>query len=288
MSEHEFGSVRALDVEYLKQIFEERDRLERERIKVIETDILSLRSYVEAILVEKQKALDMASDEREKAASALREAMGRVIAEGDDRLREHIVNQIAQIHEALDASDKLEKERVDAVRTTVEALFAEKQKALDAALTAQKEAVSKAELATDRIAARAAGDQDALRGEMQERLAAVRRELEAATAAQKEAVIKQEQATERRFEGVNEWRAQSADRERSQAEDRAVLSSTFMLREVADAQLNDIRKQIGTLQVERGHTQGTVAGSDKILLYAFQVITFLIAIGAIIAIVTKG
>ena len=67
------------------------------------------------------------------------------------------------------------------------------------------------------------------------------RELAAAVQAQKDAVIKAELATEKRFEGVNEWRAQSADRERSQADERAKLQSSFLLKEVADNQFDQIR-----------------------------------------------
>lgn len=156
-------------------------------------------------------------------------------------LRQFIEALTNERERAVQKANAIELERIQAVRIQVESLFAEKQKALDAALTAQKEAVSKAELATDRIAARAAGDQDALRGEMTERLAALRRELESATAAQKEAVIKQEQANERRFETTNEWRAQSADRERSSTEERVKLQATFMLKEVADNQFSQIR-----------------------------------------------
>ncbi len=227
---------------YVEAKLEDLEGQVERRITTGTRELEEVRSYFNGILVEKDRAVEMADSEREKAASVLRDALMRTISEGDERLREHISHQVQQIQSALESAGLLEQERIDAVRTTVEALFAEKQKALDAALTAQKEAVSKAELATDRIAARAAGDQDALRGEMTERLAAVRRELEQATAAQKEAVIKQEDANERRFESVNEWRAQSADRERSQAEERNKLQSTFMLKEVADTQLDQIRK----------------------------------------------
>jgi hypothetical protein len=104
-------------------------------------------------------------------------------------------------------------------------------------------------------------DQEALRAEMGERLSALRRELEAATRAQKEAVLKAEDATEKRFESVNEWRAQSADRERSQQEDRAIDRSSFILREVFDAQIAGINRQLHVLQSasseETGRKQGT-------------------------------
>lgn len=98
-----------------------------------------------------------------------------------------------------------------ALREYVEALFDQKDKALDAALATSKEAVVKAETATDRIAARALADQEALRDQMGERLESLRRELQSATSNQKEAVQKAENATERRLEGMNEFRNALSD-----------------------------------------------------------------------------
>ena len=161
----------------------------------------------------------------------------------------------------------------------VEALLMEKQRALDAALAAQKEAVLKAEVATERIAARAMSDQQALREEIGERLAALRRELESATQAQKEAVLKAEVATEKRFEGTNEWRAQSADRERSQQEQMAHLAATFMPREVADATIAAIGVQVAALQSRMdtmtGRTQGTDTGWTRFFASGMLLIALL-------------
>jgi hypothetical protein len=156
------------------------------------------------------------------------------------------------------------------LRDFVLAQFEEKQKALDAALTAQKEAVTKAEIATDRIALRAQSDQEALRGEMSERLAALRGVLELATESQKEAVLKQERTNELRFDGVNEWREQSADRERSQAQERATLSASFILREVAEAQFDGIRKEVGVLRDSSSHGAGVRAGISQLEAKAIQ------------------
>lgn len=112
---------------------------------------VSLRQHVESILGEKDRALSMAESEREKAAAALRNEqqrredqageerekaastlrveLARAIHEGDDRLREHIANQIMQIRDALISAEKLEVERlarldarVDSVAETQEVL----------------------------------------------------------------------------------------------------------------------------------------------------------------------
>ena len=155
-----------------------------------------IKEFVESILTEKDRALEMATDEREKAASALRGEqqraldqanqerekaaqnlrveLARAIAEGDDRLREHIQNQIVQIREALASADKLEIERVDA-----------------------------ANVKTD----------------------GVRREVQLVQGFSEQAISKAEVSTEKRFESVNEFRAQLAD-----------TIATFVPREVFDTE----------------------------------------------------
>lgn len=74
---------------------------------------------------EQHRALDQANEEREKAATQLRVELARAINEGDDRLREHIANQIMQIRSALESSEKLELERLARVDADVRALARE-------------------------------------------------------------------------------------------------------------------------------------------------------------------
>lgn len=260
--------------QYVNAKIEDLEGQVNRRIATGQREIAELRQHFNAILQEKDRAVEMAEAEREKAAAALSTALAKTISDGDERLREHIANQIDQINRALASEELLELERVAGIRITLETLFEEKQRALDAALAAQREAVTKAETATDRIAAQLSSDQDRLRAEMTERLAAVRRELEAATTAQKDAVIKQEQANERRFESVNEWRAQSADRERSQAEERLKLQASFMLKEVGDTRFEQIvetmssryetvREMVSTLASRIDQMQGSDIGARR-------------------------
>lgn len=162
---------------------------------LVTVDGVPIKEYMEAILVEKDRALEMADDERERAASALRgeqqraldqaererekaasnlrEELARAIKEGDDRLREHIMNQVHQIREALISAEKLELERV---------------------------------------------------GGALERLAGVQREVNLQADASKEAILKAEAASEVRFASVNEFRAQLGDQ-----------TKTFLPRETFDA-----------------------------------------------------
>ena len=162
-------------------------------------DEIPLREYIDALFAEKDRAVELAAEEREKAASALRTALERTIAEGDERLREHITNQIGQINAALTSADKLEVARIGAVQ----------------------------------------------------------RELTAAQESAATAVSKQEAATERRFESVNEFRAQLATQTQS-----------FMPREVADAQISEIRNKTEAnadrLNSSSGESRGEEAARTRL------------------------
>lgn len=105
-------------------------------------DQVPLKEHLDAILNEKDRALSMADGEREKAASALRGEqqraldqagrerdkaaenlrieLARAMNEGDDRLREHISQQVLQINAALVSAEKLEVERVNAINQKIE------------------------------------------------------------------------------------------------------------------------------------------------------------------------
>lgn len=166
---------------------------------------VSLREYVEALFNEQQRATDMAERERAAATSALRQEqqhaadiaarerskaagalatnLAHSISEGDDRLREHIVNQFAQIAAALDSAEKLEVTRLDTLR----------------------------------------------------------REMTLIHDGSEKAISKAETAVEKRLEAGNAYRAQLADQ-----------ASTFMLREVGDAQFDDLRKQVAELTERLG------------------------------------
>lgn len=80
-----------------------------------------------------------------------------------------------------------------------------------------------------------------------QRFDALRTELRMFAESSDKAIAKTETATERRFEAANEWRQQSADRERSQQETLNALTSTLMPREVGDAQFADIRRVLDNL-----------------------------------------
>jgi len=126
--------------EYVEAMFAEGQRAtemaERERAKA-----------ADALTVEKYNAATTAESEREKSAQALRNGLDRAIREGDERLREHIFNQVAQIQAALIAANALEEERFERAKAEVEALRREMILIQESHL----EAVNKAESAQKEV-----------------------------------------------------------------------------------------------------------------------------------------
>lgn len=153
-----------------------------------------IKEFIEAILDEQRRGMIVAEQEREKAAKALRIELERAINQGDEALRDHISNQIAQLAAALVSADMLEQERIRTVTARLDTQFDAAQKA----------------------------------------------------------IAKADTATEKRFEGVNEWRAQSADRERTQAEQLALFTSEFIRLDVHKAEMGQLQRQIGELKERLG------------------------------------
>lgn len=90
--------------------------------------LATLKAYFEAILREQRLAIEMATEEREKAAQILREGLVQQIASGDSALELHIADQVQQIQ-------------------TVISMGSEQ---VNAAFASSKEAILKAETATER------------------------------------------------------------------------------------------------------------------------------------------
>lgn len=154
-----------------------------------------IKAYIEALLAEKDRALEMADDEREKAAAALRNEQQRATdqaarerdkaaenlrvellrsqSEGDERLREHISNQVMQIQAALVSADKLETERINRIDARVHGLEANldllrksgivAQEKFEATVTARFSAVNEFRAALDDL-----GKQMATRRELEQ------------------------------------------------------------------------------------------------------------------------
>lgn len=165
-----------------------------------DTVVADLKEYFQAILDEQRRGMIVAEQEREKAAKALRDELARAIEEGDHNLREHIEMQVHQIREALDSQEKLDLQR----HTTNSA----ESKALDRRIDeAQERGMS--------------------------RLDGLRREQELIQGSAADAIAKAETANEKRFESVNEFRAQLSDQ-----------TSEFIRREVFDTTVGELRRSL--------------------------------------------
>ena len=97
-----------------------------------------------------------------------------------------------------------------------------------------------------------------------EQVEQVRREVKAALAASDKAITKQELAAEKRFESVNEFRAQLADQ-----------SNTFMPREVADATFAAILSRLNAIENFQAKESGKGVGAADLRVWALAAITFL-------------
>ncbi len=95
-----------------------------------------VKEFIEAILSENRRADERAERERDRAASVLADGLRHSISEGDDRLREHIVAQFAQIAAALDSAEKLEVTRLDTLRREMTLIHDGSEKAISKAETA--------------------------------------------------------------------------------------------------------------------------------------------------------
>lgn len=120
--------------EYVEALFAERERQAEVAAQEREKAAAALRAS-------EARAMDQAEREREKAANAMRISLDRAIKEGDERLREHIANQISQIDAALESAEKLETQRMKGAGEATEALRRE----MKLITAASEQAVKKAE-----------------------------------------------------------------------------------------------------------------------------------------------
>jgi len=195
---------------------------------------VALREYVEALL-----------RERDQLREARDEHLERELQEGDRVNRDH-VDTVFQEHRIADETAGIEREKAaqilaDALKTSIASgddhlkqHIAMQVGQIHAALeSAERLETSRALALAEKIAA--------LDASMMERLAAQQRETQLVAEAAKEAIQKAEMANEKRFDGVNAFRQQLTEQ-----------SKDFMPREVADAQIGELRKQVQYLAEQLG------------------------------------
>lgn len=255
--------------------------------------IEQLRERMVAADKQRERAVELQADSYERALERQRENQEERVNAAELKLSDKIESGdgelLVRIESIKEAGDKLASERDRAA----EALRSATQKAIDQAdVERAKSADRLAEQLGDRIGA-VSGKADAMQTSLHERinegdhhlrqhidqqvvqiqgaLDAARRETGIIHAASEKAIQKAEAASEKRFEGVNEFREQLSD----QAKD-------FMPRELADAQLAELRKQISDLQRGESKTEGRDAGSDKTLGYLIAASTLVLGIVVVV------
>lgn len=92
------------------------------------------KTYVDTIVSDERRAVSQANEEREKAAVVLKDALIETIRTGDENLRQHILHQIEGTRQQIES---------------LNAIFTERDKAIEVAHQAAKEATSKAENAVN-------------------------------------------------------------------------------------------------------------------------------------------
>lgn len=94
---------------------------------------------------------------------------------------------------------------------------------------------------------------------------------------QRDAVMKAELATEKRFEGVNEFRAQLADQARE-----------LMPRSETEALLRVLSEKVASLADAAHQSAGSRRGADQVVGYVFGAVGLLVGVvAAVIAVATR-
>jgi chromosome segregation ATPase len=174
---------------------------------------------------------------------------------GDARLRDHIdqgITRLAlaaaatatQVEIALKAAELLELERIHRLEQRLDASAGELRATAATATEEREKAAAAALVGIDQHIAALEGLFDGRLRELAARIESESELFRLLRDADATAITKANETTEERFKSANEWRAQSADRERTQAEAHAVLTATFMRTDTADARFTGLRASI--------------------------------------------
>lgn len=192
-----------------------------------------------------------------------RDELVRQIQAGDEALKDHITAQIGLTTQLTRSLNEQTRLRVDGVVDTLDQLNAAGREHFEARI-------------------------NSVASQANQQLDQLRREREIVTAAQTLAISKADIATEKRFEGVNEWRAQSADRERAHREQATAMQDQFARREVLDAQLNEVRKLAQDAKDLASGASSLRSGSVQALNWMVAGTGVLVAVIAVVANVLTG
>lgn len=156
---------------------------------------------------------------------------------------------------------------VDTLHSLMNAVLNERDRRYEQRFAAQEQAVSLALTRVDK--------------EFHEHLAQVRTETHAALEAADKAITKSETATERRFESVNEFRAQLSDQSRTFMPRAESLQRHEQTAEKLDGLENRVREEVSRINSRLDLAAGRTTGLDKswaVLVGAVGLVGGLIAI----------
>ncbi len=230
-----------------------------------------------------ENAIQIERENRDESLSALKDLLTGKVDAGDHEL-------LVRIESIKEAGDKLASERDRAA----EALRSANQRAIEQADGERAKSADRlAEQLGDRIGA-ASEKTDAVKTSLHERinegdshlrqhidqqvlqiegaLEAARRETSIIHDASEKAIAKADASTEKRFEAVNAFRQQLSDQ-----------ANLFMPREVAEAQIEALRKQMLDNTKRIDTSQGARAGSEKTITMGLAAATIVISIVVILA-----
>lgn len=165
---------------------------------------------------------------------------------------------------------------VRTLKAYIEAILEEQRRAIH---TADEEREKSAQIVREALSQQITAADAALSQHIGEQIRQVRQVIElngkavdAAFAASEKAILKAETAAERRFESVNEFRAQLADQ-----------TQTFMPREVAEAKIDEVGKKVDDLTSRVNVTQGKAAGVSASVGLMIAVAAIVISVVVVLA-----
>lgn len=267
-----------------------------ELVKSVRSGDTANRDHADTMFRELRVASEMAEREREKAAQILADALSASIIQGDNQLSQHIAAQVEQIRSALQSATRLTDEAANAMEqrssmrdSAIHAEVDERIANLQVVHANTRQGLQAAMNEADRALASQVADADGqlrtsinkladlmeirftdAKATSQSTLSSMQREFALVNEASEKAIQKAEVASEKRFDSVNEFRAQLADQ-----------GQTFMPREVADAINNEQSKRIEALELRIASGRARDDGKQQDVTNLYTKLGVMIAASAV-------
>lgn len=203
-----------------------------------------LREHVEAVWDEQRRGMVVAEEERDKAATALREQTQKALDKADAEREKAAQALRAENQRALDKADVEREKAAHVLREDLAAAIDQGDTNLLNHIRQEIERIREALFNADKLElARIDAVADKLNhlnsaghAQIEQRIVGVQREVTLTHQASEKAIQKAESANEKRFESVNEFRNSLSDQ-----------TASFLPREVAETQFAEMRRSIQEL-----------------------------------------